>query len=211
MSAAAGDVAYLEKKGWNAHFKYAFVQEAEVKRAVSEALRKHGLMIQEVGYTPVGDCNGKAATISCQVTIRAVKGDGYALFSGVGSGADSSDKAPMKAMAAALKYALTSGFLIATGDDPEEDGGSADKQNGKTEPKDAKSKPAPEPANDNATPAADPCAEMTAKVNACASLDDLNKLKIAVSKLRNEPGFKALAEAFRAKGKSLTDNAKEAA
>jgi ERF superfamily len=123
----ANDVSYMEKGGFNAHFKYAFLQEAEVKRAVGAALRRHGLLIARCEYRPLGVPTGQSAVLSCTLTIASVANDNgegpYAEFQGVGGGADSSDKAPMKACAAALKYALTSGFLIATGDDPEEDGG----------------------------------------------------------------------------------------
>jgi hypothetical protein len=38
-----------------------------------------------------------------------------------GEGRDSGDKAPYKALTGALKYALIQTFLIATGDDPEEE------------------------------------------------------------------------------------------
>lgn len=118
LAAAAAQLSYLQKKGHNAHFKYKFVQEAEVKSAVKEALTANGLVLQSVEYIPVGECTGKAAVLRCEVTITD-GGKESALYEGIGAGADSSDKAPMKACAAALKYALTSGFLIATGDDPE--------------------------------------------------------------------------------------------
>jgi len=38
-----------------------------------------------------------------------------------GQGLDAGDKAPYKAMTGALKYALLQSFLLATGDDPEEE------------------------------------------------------------------------------------------
>jgi hypothetical protein len=38
-----------------------------------------------------------------------------------GEGVDSGDKAPYKAMTGALKYALLQSFLLATGDDPEDE------------------------------------------------------------------------------------------
>ena len=38
-----------------------------------------------------------------------------------GEGLDSGDKAPYKAMTGALKYALLQSFLLATGDDPEDE------------------------------------------------------------------------------------------
>lgn len=207
LKAAMGEVAYLEKGGYNAHFKYSFLQEAAVKRAVSEALRKHGLMVRSVGYKPIGDCSGKAACIQCTLTIADTKGTDCVVYEGVGAGADSSDKAPMKAMAAALKYALTSGFLIATGDDPEEDGGS--KESGKKDAPAKKAAATEEPAKADPAEAVN---EMAAKVDACATLEDLSKLKVAVSKLRGEPGFDGLATAFKEKGAALKAAAtKEAA
>jgi len=42
-----------------------------------------------------------------------------------GEGLDAGDKAPYKAMTGALKYALLQSFLLATGDDPEEERGGA--------------------------------------------------------------------------------------
>src|SRR5262249_29159101 len=50
-----------------------------------------------------------------------------------GEGADPGDKAPYKAMTGALKYALLQSFLLASGDDPED------------ERADARSGPGPEP------------------------------------------------------------------
>ena len=38
-----------------------------------------------------------------------------------GEGADPGDKAPYKALTGALKYALLQSFLLATGDDPEDE------------------------------------------------------------------------------------------
>ncbi len=123
LAAAAASLSYLEKKGFNSHFKYKFVSEADVKAAVKTALAEHGLVLQLVRYSPIGECTGKSAVLSCEVRITSTdaSSEGEAVYSGIGGGSDSSDKAPMKACAAALKYALTSGFLIPTGDDPEND------------------------------------------------------------------------------------------
>lgn len=119
LVACSADLAHLSKDGTNSHFKYKFVSEAQVKAAVKPVLIKHGLAITGVnadlqpGGTPGSACVKVAVTI----------GDGiyFATFDGIGGGTDSGDKAPMKATAAALKYALTSAFIIPTGDDPEGD------------------------------------------------------------------------------------------
>jgi hypothetical protein len=49
-----------------------------------------------------------------------------------GEGADQGDKAPYKAMTGALKYALLQSFLLATGDDPEDE--RADARGGPSSP-----------------------------------------------------------------------------
>lgn len=180
LRAVMGDVAYLEKKGYNAHFKYAFVTEAQVKAAVSAGLRKHGLNLVGVTYDPVGECTGKVATLRCTVTI----GDGTTShsFQGIGAGADSSDKAPMKACAAALKYALTSAYLIETGDDPEEDGGTASKGAPATQA----SKPKDEGKAAATTNAATALAFEAgiAAIKAAATTEALALLRTSVGKLR---------------------------
>lgn len=192
------DLEYLEKKGYNKHFDYQFVQEADVKAAVSKALRAHGLILSSVEYYSIGECTGKAATLRCETTISDVADHAVCVrFWGVGAGTDSSDKAPMKACAASLKYALTSGFLIATGDDPEEDGGTASK--GKT----GTGKPKP------VTPDPDfVAAEVLATlVSSAKSLVELNKLKPKVAALRGTDGYDKLADAFKTQGKALSEAA----
>ena len=216
---AASEVSYLQKEGYNKHFKYSFLQEAEVKRAVSAALRKHDLYLASVSYEPVGDISGQAATVLCTVTISDTRKPQpqennhpfgppttveFVRYSGVGSGTDSSDKAPMKACAAALKYALTSGFLIATGDDPEEDGGTQDdKPSGKKGTTSTKSA-----SNDNASKSSsDDIDEMFTKVDAVETADELAKLKIPVSKFRNHERFEELKAAYLKKGAEFKEAA----
>lgn len=191
----AADVSYMEKGGFNAHFKYAFLQEAEVKRAVGAALRRHGLLITHVSYRPLGDPTGQSAVLSCTLTIGEVANDNgeYATFSGVGGGADSSDKAPMKACAAALKYAITSGFLIATGDDPEEDGGTKDKAAPKTRakkeadaPVDDRQQQLPHVPDAPATSPQDRAATALAAIAGAADRKALTKLSLPLAALSRE-------------------------
>lgn len=119
LVACSADLAHLSKDGTNAHFKYRFVSEAQVKAAVKPVLIKHGLAIMQVTVSMTPDSKPSSACVKVTVVI----GDGVhiATFEGIGAGTDSGDKAPMKATAAALKYALTSAFIIPTNDDPEAD------------------------------------------------------------------------------------------
>lgn len=189
LIAAGEEVSYLEKSGFNKHFKYSFLEEAAVKRAVGAALRKHGLTLESVMYDgDLGVVSGQAAVLRC--TVRVSYEGSTAIFQGVGAGTDSSDKAPMKACAASLKYALTSGFLIATGDDPEDDGGTkADKA-----PKAEKKSPTADtsektPSDDKNVPAPTP-AERADKARALiGSAKDtaaLNKMRLKVAALQQE-------------------------
>lgn len=119
LVACSADLTTLSKDGTNKHFKYKFVSEAQVKAAVKPVLVKHGLAIMYVTVNMTEASTPSSACIKVTVTI----GDGIheAVFQGVGAGTDSGDKAPMKATAAAMKYALTNAFIIPTNDDPEAD------------------------------------------------------------------------------------------
>lgn len=220
LSDAGAEVAYLEKGGFNKHFKYSFLQEAEVKRAVGAALRKHGLTMHSVRYHSIGEITCQSAVLGCNVRI----GDGneYAEFSGVGAGTDSSDKAPMKACAAALKYALTSGFLIATGDDPEDDGGTKEdksaKKSGKKETespsadKDAKTSSDDTAASKDAPSVEERVATALTAIANITDLKGINKHRIPFSKLSTEIGkeaFEPVRQAFMARTKEVTPKKEE--
>jgi hypothetical protein len=193
LARAAAKLNYLQKTGKNTHFKYSFVTEAHVKEKVKEALESVGLVLRSVMYAPIGECSGKAATLLCTVIVVGTDGGmNAAQFQGVGSGTDSSDKAPMKACAAALKYALTSGFLIPTGDDPEDDG---------SEPTD--DKPA-------ATPAAEKSVTEVAnllieRVKTAPTAADLATLKVSITALkgRSEDEFNRVVEVYRQRAKEV--------
>lgn len=133
LHAAAGKLAYLQKDKDSTQ-GYSYVSEAAVKAAVNKVLGEVGLYISGIYYQPhefhmgQAEKNGKqqhwcSATVSCTVYISAVGlPDKEVSFMGLGQALDRGDiKTTMKAEAAALKYALTSAFLIATGDDPEAD------------------------------------------------------------------------------------------
>lgn len=133
LHAAAGKLAYLQKDKDSTQ-GYTYVSEAAVKAAVNKVLGEVGLYISGIYYQPhefhmgQAEKNGKqqhwcSATVSCTVYISAVGlPDKEVSFMGLGQALDRGDiKTTMKAEAAALKYALTSAFLIATGDDPEGD------------------------------------------------------------------------------------------
>ena len=131
---AAKATRFVRKAGWNDHFKYAFVSEADVKREVGNALAAAGLVVSKtemhVDSFEVVEKPGKGkdappktyqrVTVQVRLTVKDVATDTVVgSYEGLGTGMDGDDKAVYKAMAGAVKYALTTAFLIETGDDPE--------------------------------------------------------------------------------------------
>jgi hypothetical protein len=146
LSAASADLAYLQKDK-ESPMKYSYVSEAAVKAAVNPVLVKHGLFIAGTTYELLQFSFGENAknqnVCMCLVRATVIIGDtdtnSVVSYQGLGIAVDKGDiKTVMKAEAAALKYALTSAFLISTGDDPEADqvdDEPAPRTNGKTAPK----------------------------------------------------------------------------
>lgn len=119
-------VGYVAKTGTNSAQGYKFVQASAVADKVREQLSKLNVSMTPTqidviseGTTP----SGKQSLLTLRFTWTLTDGDsGETLsFQSVGTGADSGDKAAYKAATGALKYALLTGFLIPTGDDPEAD------------------------------------------------------------------------------------------
>lgn len=137
LTAVAARVAYVAKNGNNESQGYKYVSVDDVKFAVNAAFRAEGLavvgtdimVLSEQAYNKETKTSGR-----CLLHLEILVSDGTSTITltGIGEGRDSGDKAPYKAMAGAVKYALTVGLLIASGDqdDPEssdEDGKSTDR------------------------------------------------------------------------------------
>lgn len=122
LHAVLGELSYLEKDKINKFHGYAYISEAAVKKAVKAAFVKHGLHVAGVIMKDLRDGQSTPQSAVIHVTLRVSDGTKEALFEGVASATDvKGDKAVMKATAGACKYALTTGFIIPTGDDPEAD------------------------------------------------------------------------------------------
>lgn len=120
---AVGSVA---KNHSNQQFKYNFRSIDDIVNAVSPALREHGCSLaSEVvsatheSYTSRNNAAMERAVVHMRYRLHGPHGD-YITFEGVGEASDSSDKAHMKAMQQAFKYALVQALCIPTGDpDPD--------------------------------------------------------------------------------------------
>lgn len=117
-------IDYFKKDGQNKFQNYSYISEAKVKREIRTEFKKHKLIVLPVGVqhaatVQTGDkVHGSYIFTYHIVDTESADGD-YVVISTVGSGVDNGDKYAYKAMAGALKYALTQSFLIPTGDDPE--------------------------------------------------------------------------------------------
>ncbi len=134
LHAVMQECDYIQKDKENAFHRYRYASEAAIKEKLHAALVAHGIIPQfsiigltEREITRIKD--GKPQTsewlttanihykFSCIDTGEFVEGTFF------GCGVDPSDKGLYKAVTGAIKYILTSQFLIATGDDPEDDAG----------------------------------------------------------------------------------------
>ncbi len=140
LLAVMEDCGYIQKDKENTFHRYWYASEAAIKDRVHKALVEHRVIPQvsllgltEREITRFKD--GKPQTpewlttanvhykFYCVDTGEFIEGTFY------GCGVDPSDKGLYKAITGAIKYLLTSQFLIPTGDDPEnEDGRTASKE-----------------------------------------------------------------------------------
>ncbi len=141
MLAVMTDCGYIQKDKENTFHHYWYASEAAIKDRVHKALVEHRV-IPQFSLTGLKEREipkqGKASEwlVTADVHYKFLCVDTGEFIEGTfyGCGVDSSDKGLYKAVTGAIKYILTSQFLIATGDDPEQDEGrtlSKDEKKGK--------------------------------------------------------------------------------
>ena len=107
---------------------FKFVQVGDAADAIRKALAEKSVSmiptaIEVVGETEHPTSSGKMmTTLTVRTTWTLTDGDSgeTTVIQSLGSGADMGDKAAPKAQSNAMKYALLMGFLLSTGDDPEQ-------------------------------------------------------------------------------------------
>lgn len=120
-------VEYLKKDGRNDFQSYNYVSERKVKEVLREEFIKHKLIMLPTGaelaqsHVVDGKNGDKKVSESYVFTYSIIDTENQDSINvqTVGSGLDNGDKYAYKAMAGALKYAITQSFMIPTGDDPE--------------------------------------------------------------------------------------------
>jgi len=122
------DVETLPKDGYNDFHKYKFTSEKAIKEAIHPLMVKHGviLQIEVLSSSQFGEKTTQKGSAKDYCTNASIKYTWWDVESGesmsgtfIGFGEDTGDKGIYKAITGAIKYILTSTFLIPTGDDPE--------------------------------------------------------------------------------------------
>jgi hypothetical protein len=113
------------KDGKNRHQSYEYITEKQYKNNFKKARAEAGLLwkMEEIGHEFIGTISDKMHLVLTKFRGRLIdpetgEFEEY-LFSG--SGADNGDKALYKAYTGGLKFFLASNFLVAEGNDPEND------------------------------------------------------------------------------------------
>jgi ERF superfamily len=125
----------IEKRGHNKSQNYDYIRAADVTNAIRKQLRDLKVYA-EINFDFVGapytiarakekDAPFTAVSVRCFIAFHDLERseDGITMLtsSGLGTGADTGDKAAYKAQTGALKYALKNAFLVPDEADPEAD------------------------------------------------------------------------------------------
>jgi hypothetical protein len=126
LAAVLGEVGYIQKDGYNSHFKYSYITEAALTETIRPLLAKHNLFV----FSSIENQrieNGITLVETMHTFMDGDTGETFAVKS-QGQGQAKDDKGVYKAATGAMKYFLYKTFMVSTGDDPETDGDSAPAQ-----------------------------------------------------------------------------------
>src|SRR5208282_3554862 len=121
-------LAYVQKRGRNERHNYSYVTAADIAGAVGDILAELGVVVvprlESISHEPARtgrtDCEHLTHVVMSYSFVDVDTAEEITVKV-AGEGVDAGDKAPYKAMTGALKYALLQSFLLATGDDPEDE------------------------------------------------------------------------------------------
>jgi hypothetical protein len=121
-------ISYVQKRGHNERNNYNYVTAADIAGAVGDILADLGVVVvprlESISHEPSRTARSEVehvARVVMAYTFMDVDTAEEITVKVAGEGVDAGDKAPYKAMTGALKYALLQSFLLATGDDPEDE------------------------------------------------------------------------------------------
>lgn len=134
------DIDRIEKDRHNPSGNYRYASEAAIKERFHPLFAQNGLVLVPTRTSdlttipPSGDKKSYITTFVQGFQILDLESGQSIEMEIPASGADSLDKGVWKGLTGAIKYVLTTLFLIPTGDDPEADG-AAPKERMKPQPK----------------------------------------------------------------------------
>ena len=118
-------LGYVRKRGHNERHNYSYVMAADLAGSVGDILAELGVVVipqlQSISTETPRSSSERIARIVMNYRFVDARSGEELTVRVAGEGADAGDKAPYKAMTGALKYALLQSFLLATGDDPEDE------------------------------------------------------------------------------------------
>ncbi len=120
-------IGYIQKRGHNERANYSYATAADIAGSIGDILSELGVVViprlENITYesSPGRGETARMAQVVMAYTFSDVDSGEEIVAKVAGQGLDSGDKAPYKAMTGALKYVLLQSFLLATGDDPEND------------------------------------------------------------------------------------------
>ena len=120
-------LGYIRKRGHNERHNYSYVMAADLAGSVGDILAELGVVVipqlQSISTETPRSSNERIARVVMNYRFVDARSGEELTVRVAGEGADTGDKAPYKAMTGALKYALLQSFLLASGDDPEDERG----------------------------------------------------------------------------------------
>jgi len=140
MAKVLQKISRVPKNGKNKFFNYDYVTEADLTDHIRPILAEEGVVftatVLEATKTPPTEKenskeNKEGILSTVKMQFRLVDADDGSFIESIflGEGTDKGDKGFYKAYTGCVKYFLMKTFLVATGDDPEDDG--APKEKGK--------------------------------------------------------------------------------
>lgn len=126
LHAIMSEVSYIQKDKRNDFHRYNYASEAAIKERLHEMFVKYGVLFSCDPVAVISERDRPTKTGSETVSLfqfsycfEDVDSEEKREGMFFGSGADAADKGCYKAITGAIKYCLTTRFLIPTGDDPE--------------------------------------------------------------------------------------------
>jgi ERF superfamily len=121
-------IGYIQKRGYNERYNYNYVAAADIAGTIGDILAELGVVViphlESITYeapAPGRIDSVRVARVIMAYAFTDVNSGEEITAKVAGEGLDVGDKASYKAMTGALKYALLQSFLLATGDDPEDE------------------------------------------------------------------------------------------